>query len=352
MNIFELLDKAVLQKASDLHLTAGTWPTMRINGKLQRIGEEILSCDDTKALTEQFLTANQLAHLNSLGELDFAYTSSNSGRFRVNAYKQRESYAMAIRMISSRIPSMEELGLPPILKDLAMKQRGLILVTGPTGSGKTTTLASMLDFINKNRQCHILTLEDPIEYLHKHNLSIINQREIGNDTQSFGNALRAALRQDPDVVLVGEMRDLETISIALTAAETGHLVLSTLHTIGAAKTIDRVIDVFPPHQQEQIRVQLASVLEAIISQQLTPTVEGNRRVAAHEIMIANTAVKNLIREGKSFQIQNMIQTGSKLGMQSMDYSLSQLCKQLQISRQTALEHSVDREMLERFMGGS
>ncbi|MDF2889693.1 MAG: type pili twitching motility protein PilT [Clostridia bacterium] len=352
MNIFELLDKAVLQKASDLHLTAGTWPTMRINGKLHRIGEEILSCDDTKALTEQFLTANQLAHLNCLGELDFAYTSSISGRFRVNAYKQRESYAMAIRMISSRIPSMEELGLPPILKDLAMKQRGLILVTGPTGSGKTTTLASMLDFINKNRQCHILTLEDPIEYLHKHNQSIINQREIGNDTQSFGNALRAALRQDPDVVLVGEMRDLETISIALTAAETGHLVLSTLHTIGAAKTIDRVIDVFPPHQQEQIRVQLASVLEAIISQQLTPTVEGNRRVAAHEIMIANTAVKNLIREGKSFQIQNMIQTGSKLGMQSMDYSLSQLCKQLQISRQTALENSVDREMLERFMGGS
>ncbi|HYE10826.1 MAG TPA: type IV pilus twitching motility protein PilT [Patescibacteria group bacterium] len=352
MNIFELLDKAVLQKASDLHLTAGAWPTLRINGKLQRMGEEILSSDDTKTLIEQFLTANQLAHLNSLGELDFAYTNLNSGRFRVNAYKQRDSYALAIRMISSRIPSMGELGLPPILKDLAMKQRGLILVTGPTGSGKTTTLAAMLDFINKNRQCHILTLEDPIEYQHKHNQSIVNQREIGTDTQSFGNALRAALRQDPDVVLVGEMRDLETISIALTAAETGHLVLSTLHTIGAAKTIDRVIDVFPPHQQEQIRVQLASVLEAIISQQLMPTVEENRRVAAHEIMIANTAVKNLIREGKAFQIQNLIQTGSKLGMQSMDYSLSQLCKQLQISRQTALEHSVDRDMLERFLGGS
>jgi twitching motility protein PilT len=247
---------------------------------------------------------------------------------------------------------MGELGLPPILKDIAMKQRGLILVTGPTGSGKTTTLAAMIDFINKNRQCHILTLEDPIEYQHKHNQSIVNQREIGTDTQSFGNALRAALRQDPDVVLVGEMRDLETISIALTAAETGHLVLSTLHTIGAAKTIDRVIDVFPPHQQEQIRVQLASVLEAIISQQLMPTVEENRRVAAHEIMIANIAVKNLIREGKAFQIQNLIQTGSKLGMQSMDYSLSQLCKQLQINRQTALEHSVDRDMLERFLGGS
>ena len=352
MNIFELLDKAVLQKASDLHLTAGAWPTLRINGKLQRMGEEILSSDDTKTLIEQFLTANQLAHLNSLGELDFAYTNLNSGRFRVNAYKQRDSYALAIRMISSRIPSMGELGLPPILKDLAMKQRGLILVTGPTGSGKTTTLAAMLDFINKNRQCHILTLEDPIEYQHKHNQSIVNQREIGTDTQSFGNALRAALRQDPDVVLVGEMRDLETISIALTAAETGHLVLSTLHTIGAAKTIDRVIDVFPPHQQEQIRVQLASVLEAIISQQLMPTVEENRRVAAHEIMIANTAVKNLIREGKAFQIQNLIQTGSKLGMQSMDYSLSQLCKQLQISRQTAMEHSVDRDMLERFLGGS
>jgi twitching motility protein PilT len=233
-----------------------------------------------------------------------------------------------------------------------MKQRGLILVTGPTGSGKTTTLAAILDYINKNRQCHILTLEDPIEYQHKHNKSIINQREIGSDSNSFGNALRAALRQDPDVILVGEMRDLETIGTALTAAETGHLVLSTLHTIGAAKTIDRIIDAFPPHQQQQIRVQLATVLEAIISQQLVPTIDGNSRVAAHEIMIANPAIKNLIREGKAFQIQNLIQTGSKLGMSSMDYSLSQLCKQLKISKQTAIDHCIDRDMLDRFLMGS
>jgi twitching motility protein PilT len=352
MNIFELLNKAVELKASDLHLTVGTQPVMRTNGSLLRIGDVSLTSNDTTALVNQLLTDNQLQQLNSSGELDFAYSSPGEGRFRVNAFKQKESYALAIRIISSRIYTMEELGLPSILKELSMKQRGLILVTGPTGSGKTTTLASIIDHINKNRQSHILTLEDPIEYQHIHNHSIINQREIGRDSNSFGNALRAALRQDPDVILVGEMRDLETIGTALTAAETGHLVFSTLHTIGAAKTIDRIIDVFPPHQQQQIRVQLATVLEAIISQQLLATIDGNNRVVAQEIMIANPAIKNLIREGKAFQIQNLIQTGSKLGMSSMDYSLSQLYKQMKISKETAIEHCIDRDMLDRFMMGS
>ena len=352
MNIFELLNKAVELKASDLHLTVGTQPVVRINGSLLRIGDAQLSSEDTTTLINQLLTQNQLQQLNASGELDFAYSSSDEGRFRVNAFKQNESYALAIRIISSSIYTIDELGLPSILKELSMKRRGLILVTGPTGSGKTTTLASMLDYINKNRQSHILTLEDPIEYQHKHNKSIINQREIGRDSNSFGNALRAALRQDPDVILVGEMRDLETIGTALTAAETGHLVLSTLHTVGAAKTIDRITDVFPPYQQQQIRVQLATVLEAIISQQLLPTIDGNKRVAAQEIMIANPAVKNLIREGKAFQIQNLIQTGSKLGMKSMDYSLSQLYKQQQISKQTAIENCIDRDMLERLIIGS
>lgn len=352
MNIFELLNKAVELKASDLHLTLGSQPVMRIAGSLLRIGDIALSCEDTSNLISQLLTDNQLQQLNSWGELDFAYSSSDEGRFRVNAYKQNDSYALAIRIISKNIYTIEDLGLPPILKELSMKQRGLILVTGPTGSGKSTTLAAMIDYINKNRQSHILTLEDPIEYQHKHAKSIVNQREIGRDSNSFGNALRAALRQDPDVILVGEMRDLETISTALTAAETGHLVLSTLHTIGAAKTIDRITDVFPPHQQQQIRVQLATVLEAIISQQLLPTIEGNKRVAAEEIMIANPAVKNLIREGKAFQIQNLIQTGSKLGMKSMDYSLSQLYNQMQISKETAFENCIDRDMLERLIMGS
>jgi len=352
MNVFELLYKALELKASDLHLTVGTQPILRINGTLEAIGDEILDSENTAALIKQLLTSEQLDQLNNCGELDFAYADTSGSRFRINAYKQKDSYAAAIRVINSRIYSMEELGLPPILKELSMKQRGLILVTGPTGSGKTTTLASMLDYINKNRKCHIMTLEDPIEYLHKHHHSIINQREIGRDSKSFGNALRAALRQDPDVILVGEMRDLETISTALTAAETGHLVLSTLHTIGAAKTIDRVIDVFPPHQQQQIRVQLATVMEAIISQQLVPTADGKKRVAAQEIMIGNPAVKNLIREGKAYQIQNLIQTGSKLGMCSMDSSLGQLYRQMHISKEAALEHCIDRDMLERLLLGN
>lgn len=351
MDIIELLKKSVELKASDLHLTVGLPATVRVNGRLHRLGDVGLAPEDTSALAQQIMNDNQRELLETNGEIDFSYSISELGRFRVNAYKQRGSYSMAIRAISARIRSMEELGLPPVLKELALKQRGLILVTGPTGSGKTTTLASIIDYINKNKQSHILTLEDPIEYLHKHKQSIVNQREIGQDSKSFANALRAALRQDPDVILVGEMRDLETISTAITAAETGHLVMATLHTIGAANTIDRVIDVFPPHQQQQIRVQLSTVLEAIISQQLLPTIEGDSRVAAHEVMVTNPAVKNLIREGKNHQIQNLIQTGSKQGMLTMDSCLAELCKQQKINKETAYEHCIDKDMLERYLGG-
>ena len=257
---------------------------------------------------------------------------------------------MALRVVALSVPSMETLKLPSILKDLAMKQRGLILVTGPTGSGKSTTLASMIDYMNHERNDHIMTIEDPIEYLHKHDRSIINQREIGNDSHSFANALRAALRQDPDVILVGEMRDLETISTAITAAETGHLVLSTLHTIGAAKTIDRIIDVFPPHQQQQIRIQLASVLEAVVSQQILPKADGTGRVVAFEIMVANSAIRNLIREGKTHQMQTVIQTGANQGMMTMDASLIDLYKKRLIDQPTLKKYAVDLDMVLKQIG--
>ncbi len=349
MDILELLKQTIDSKASDLHITVAVPPIIRINGKLERLGDVSLMPKDTIDLAHQILTENQIQELEAKGELDLSFSNPGLGRFRVNIYKQRGSYGIAFRVVALRIPSMEELGLPPVMKELASRHRGLILVTGPTGSGKSTTLASMIDYINKERACHILTLEDPIEYLHKHNKSMVNQREIGNDSYSFANALRAALRQDPDVILVGEMRDLETISIAITAAETGHLVMSTLHTIGAAKTIDRVIDVFPPHQQQQIKVQLSSVLEGIISQQLLPKADGSGRVAAHEVMITNTAIKNLIREGKTHQIQNLIQTGSKFGMKTMDFALSELYRKGIIKKEAAVDHSVDKDMLERYL---
>ncbi|KPU28064.1 twitching motility protein PilT [Caloranaerobacter sp. TR13] len=349
MNITELLKKTIELKASDLHITVGYPPVMRINGKLEKYGEEILTPEKNLSLVKQILDDEKFKQLEIKGEIDTSYSVAGLGRFRINVYKQRGTYGMAIRAVSLRIPTIEELGLPKIVKELSRKQRGLILVTGPTGSGKSTTLASMLDCINKERSCHILTLEDPIEYLHKHNKSIINQREIGSDSRSFASALRAALRQDPDVILVGEMRDLETISIAITAAETGHLVLSTLHTIGTAKTVDRIIDVFPPHQQQQIKIQLSAVLEGIISQQLIPRIDNAGRVLALEIMIATPAIRNLIREGKTYQIQTAIQTGMKFGMQTMDNSLINLFKQDLISKNTALDYAVDREFVSRFI---
>lgn len=349
MDILELLKTTLDNKASDLHITVAVPPIMRINGRLERLGDQALAPKDTIDLAHQMLTEKQLQELEAKGELDLSFSNPGLGRFRVNIYKQRGSYGIAIRVVTLKIPTTEELGLPPVLKELAMRHRGLILVTGPTGSGKSTTLASMIDYINREKSCHILTLEDPIEYLHKHNKSMVNQREIGNDSYSFANALRAALRQDPDVILVGEMRDLETISIAITAAETGHLVLSTLHTIGAAKTIDRIIDVFTPHQQQQIRVQLSSVLEGIISQQLLPKADGSGRIAALEIMVSNVAIKNLIREGKTHQIQNLLQTGLKQGMKTMDSALCDLYKKGIITRETAFTHAVDKEMLDRYI---
>lgn len=345
MRILDILNIAIEAKASDVHLTVASPPIMRVNGKLIKIGDEKLTPEDTMSIIRDILTPDQIQMFEERGELDFSYSNPGLGRFRVNIYKQRGSYSMALRVVSLTIPSMEQLKLPVVLRDLAMKQRGLILVTGPTGSGKSTSLAAMIDHMNHNRNEHIITIEDPIEYLHKHNTSVVNQREIGHDSHSFANALRAALRQDPDIILVGEMRDLETISTAITAAETGHLVLSTLHTIGAAKTVDRIIDVFPPHQQQQIRIQLASVIEAVISQQILPKADGTGRVAAFEVMIANSAIRNLIREGKTHQIQNVIQTGVSQGMQTMDASIIELYKKRIIDLPTLKKYAVDIDMV-------
>lgn len=349
MTIKDLLIETIKRKASDLHITVGYPPLLRINGTLMKLNMENLSVDDTVNFTKEILNEDNLEKLVSNGEVDTSISFKDLGRFRVNIFKQRGSYGIVIRVIGIKIPTIDELKLPNILKELSLKQRGLILVTGPTGSGKSTTLASMIDFINRNRNCHILTLEDPIEYLHKHNNSIVNQREIGNDSKSYSSALRAALRQDPDVLLVGEMRDLETIQIALTAAETGHLVLSTLHTIGAAKTIDRIIDVFPPYQQQQIRIQLSTVLESVISQQLVPKSDGDGRTAAVEIMIGTSAIRNLIREAKTHQINSSIQTGAKYGMKTMDNSLLELYRNLEIDKETVMNYCVDYEYVLKYL---
>jgi twitching motility protein PilT len=340
MDIQSYLAQAVEENASDLHITVGEPPILRIDGELMPVGEERLTPADTLELTKQ-VVGDRFDELEKMGELDFSMGVKGLGRFRVNAYRQRSSYGMALRVVHNRIPAIEELGLPSIVRDLARKQRGLILVTGPTGSGKSTTLASMIDLINTERRCHIVTLEDPIEYLHQHKRSMVNQREVGSDTLTFSNGLRAALREDPDVILVGEMRDLDTISIAITAAETGHLVLSTVHTLGAASTVDRIIDIFPPHQQPQVRVQLSSVLNGIISQQLILKRDKKGRVGAFEVMIATNAICNLIREGKSHQIQSNLQTGAKFGMQTMDNALLELYHKNQISRESALTYSYD-----------
>ncbi len=350
MDIHALLKHTIDHKASDLHITVGTPPIMRQNGALIKIGDTKLSPEDTQDIINQLLSEEQLRVLMDKGEIDVSFSLAGVGRFRVNVYKQRGTMAVALRLVASRIPTPEELGLPFVVTQLAQKTRGLVLVTGPTGSGKSTTLAALINIINQQRSAHILTLEDPIEYLHKHEKSIVNQREIGHDSRSYGNALRAALRQDPDVILVGEMRDLETISIALTAAETGHLVFSTLHTIGSAKTIDRIIDVFPPHQQQQIKIQLSTVLQGVISQQLLLKKDKSARVAAIEIMLSNPAISNLIREGKTHQINSIIQTGVRFGMQTMDTSLANLYKRNIIDLTEANTFAVDQEMLKRMIG--
>lgn len=314
MTIEELLITAKENKASDVHITVGLPPKMRINGILVDMDYPRLLPPDTEAVISTMMSDKRLQQFEELGEIDFSYSIPQIGRYRVNVFHQRGSMAASIRLVSTKIPLPEELGIPKSVVDLYQKKRGLVLVTGPTGSGKSTTLASIIDRINSMREVHVITLEDPIEYLHNHKKAMVNQREVGLDTHSYSNALRAALREDPDVILVGEMRDLETISTAITAAETGHLVLSTLHTIGAASTIDRIVDVFPPHQQQQIRVQLSMVLESVISQQLIPTADKKSRVAAFEVMHSTPAIKNLIREAKSPQINSTIQTSKKLGM--------------------------------------
>lgn len=349
MDFFKLVQTGIEKKASDIHITVGMPIIYRINGELIKQDQDELTPSDTETIAKLMLNERQLKELQEKGEIDISYSTPGVGRFRINVYKQRGSYGIAIRIIPLEIPTIEELGLPLIVNDLARLRRGLILVTGPTGSGKSTTLAYMIDRINKERKCHIMTLEDPIEYLHKHNKSIINQREIGNDSLSFANALRSALRQDPDVILVGEMRDLETISIALTAAETGHLVLSTLHTLGASKTIDRIIDVFPPHQQQQIRIQLSTVMESILSQQLLPTMDKKSRVAAFEVMVTTGAIRNLIREEKAHQIDTAIQTGSKLGMQTLDNSLLSLYKRGLISQDNLLIQAANPDLIKKYL---
>ena len=345
----ELLIEAIECKASDVHITVGLPPLMRVNGLLTSMRDYTLKPEHTAYICLGMLNEKQKEILEEKGEVDFSYGIPNVSRFRVNIYRHRKSLTAAIRIIMTTIPTIDSLNLPSILKQLALKPRGLILVTGPTGSGKSTTLAAMIDFINSSRSCHILTLEEPIEYLHKHKTSMINQREIGDDSTSFASGLRAALREDPDVILVGEMRDLETIGTAITAAETGHLVMSTLHTTSAAQTIDRVIDVFPPYQQTQVRVQLASVVQGIIAQQLLITADNKGRVAALEVLLGTDAVRNTIREGKVHQIQSYIQTGIKQGMMSMDFSLSQLVRKAQISTETAYSYCQDPDMLQRYL---
>lgn len=350
MNIFDLLKIAIELGASDIHITVDSTPIARIKGKFIKLSEKILTKYDTEEMVKGIAGDKNFKRIQQYGECDFSIAIESGERFRVNAYKQKGNYAAAIRTITSQIPSFETLGLPDILKIFTEKHKGLVLVTGPTGSGKSTTLASLINIINENQQRHIITLEDPIEYVHHHKKSLINQREIGQDTESFNSALKAILRQDPDVILIGEMRDPETISIALTAAETGHLVFSTLHTVGAAKTIDRIVDMFPSEQQQQIRTQLSTVCKGVVSQQLLQTIDGRRRVAALEVMVATPAISNLIRENKIYQIPNMIQTGSKHGMQSMDQELVNLYRKGLVTRESVFSRCTDYEYTSRLVG--
>ena len=350
-SIETLLSIAKEAGASDLHITVGVPPKMRVNGTLVTMEFDKVLPKDSEQVAHEIMSEKQWNAFDERGEYDMSFSIPSLGRYRVNAFKQRSSVALALRLVGTSVPPAEKLGVPESVIDLYQRKRGLVLVTGPTGSGKSTTLASIIDKINNNREAHVITLEDPIEYLHQHKKSMVNQREIGLDTQSCANALRAALREDPDVILVGEMRDYETISVAITAAETGHLVLSTLHTIGAASTVDRVIDVFPPHQQQQIRVQFANVLEAVISQQLIPTADGLGRAAAFEVMHANHAVRNLIREGKSHQLVSVMQTNRKLGMITMDEAILQLYQSGRIDREMAIQFAQDPDVMMNKLGG-
>ncbi|MGM1047380.1 MAG: type IV pilus twitching motility protein PilT [Bacillota bacterium] len=331
----QLLRMAFESKASDLHLTVDVPPIVRIHGELKQHGEDKLTPEDTVKMAKSLMTKEQWDVFQEKRELDFSFGIKDLTRFRVNVYHQRSNVGIALRLIPTEIPELDNLNIPEVLRQLSTKAQGLILVTGPTGSGKSTTLASLLNDMNQKMRKHIITLEDPIEYLHSNRYSVINQREIGYDSHSFANGLRAALRQDPDVILVGELRDLETISIAITAAETGHLVLGTLHTPNAPATIDRILDVFPPNQQGQIRIQLASVLIGILSQRLFPTMDNRGRHVATELLINNHAIANLIRNEKVHQIYNFMQTGKSYGMHTLEMSMNELIEKRIITREVA-----------------
>ena len=346
-----LLD-AVSAGASDLHVTVGLPPMIRVRGQVQALDYPALTPNVTREMIYDILSNEQRSRLENDWELDFAYSLPRVARFRTNVYFQRGSMGAAFRTIPANVMSFDELGLPSTIKDISDKPRGLVLVTGPTGSGKSTTLASMIDRINETRHEHIMSVEDPIEFLHSHKSCIVNQREVNQDTRSFSEALKRALRQDPDVILVGEMRDLETISLAVTAAETGHLVFGTLHTQDAPQTVDRIIDVFPSHQQAQIRTQLANALQGIVTQTLIPRRDGSGRAVACEILVPTSGIRNLIREGKNHQIYSAMQTGSKFGMQTMDAALVGLLRSGTISREEAEKRTGDPEELNRLMGGA
>ena len=347
----DLLVRVLDSGASDLHLTAGAHPAVRLHGHLQQLEEyPRMTPPLLQKMLYAIITQKQRERFEEVLELDFAYAVPGKARFRTNMYKQRDAVGAAFRLIPFEIKPLESLGVPPAVANFAMLPRGFVLVTGPTGSGKSTTLASLIDLANRQRKEHIMTVEDPIEFLHRHRNCLVNQREVGEDTHSFQNALKHVLRQDPDIILVGEMRDLETISVALTAAETGHLVFATLHTQDAAQTIDRIIDVFPPHQQQQVRVQLAGSLQGVVSQQLCRTADGKGRVVTAEVLVATPAIRNLIREGKTHQIYSAMQAGAKFGMATMDQHLADLVRAGKVTYDTALEKCHHVEDFNRLCG--
>lgn len=343
----ELLKLVVDRNASDLHLAVGKPPTLRINGRLRFLDIEELVPEDTERFMKSITSERHQQKMQELGGTDFGFAFGKLARFRVSVFKEKGRYGLALRLIPNKLLTFEEIGLPPSIKDLLYRPRGLVLVCGPTGSGKTTTLATMIDFINKERDTHLITIEDPIEYYHEHKRSIVTQREIGVDVTAFDEAIMRALRQDPDVVLVGEMRDLPTMHAAITAAETGHLVFATLHTVGASRTVDRIIDAFPTHQQPQVRVQLSVSIAAVISQVLLPRVDVAGRVAVFEIMIMTPAIANLIRDNKTFRITSAIQTGTKFGMRTMDQSLVEMYNAGYISYEDAVSRSYDVSDIEK-----
>jgi twitching motility protein PilT len=351
MNINDLLKLAVSRDASDLHLKVGNYPVLRINGELIiQKDKNIITLEAMDIMFKAVTTASQRETFARELEADFAYQAQDIGRFRINISQQEGTISLVCRPIKTEIPTIEELGLPEICKAFAAKGSGLVIVTGPTGCGKSTTLAAMVNYLNHNVSRKIVTIEDPIEYLHHDIRCVFSQRELGRDTLSFANALKHAMRQNPDAILVGEMRDLETMSAVLTAAEMGHLVLTTLHTLGTAEAIDRFIDIFPPHQQQQVRVQLSIVLEGVIYQLLIPRADNSGRVAAMEVMLALPAIKNLIREGKTYQMMNIIQTGTQYGMQTLNQSLAELCKRGTITREQAMDRSSDPDELAELLG--